>query len=256
MTRTLAFLYGLICYSLFLISFCYAIGFTEGVAVPTRIDAPSAIGGFWPSIIVDLVLLGLFAVQHSVMARPGFKAWWTRMVPKALERSTYVLLSSVLLLLLTTQWQALPQPVWIVDNEAARLLLLGLSWAGWATVLLSSFLINHFDLFGLRQVYLHLRSRPYQDLPFVQASIYRIVRHPLMLGFLVAFWAAPRMSVGHLLFSVATTGYIFIGIWFEERDLVRAHGDVYREYQRDVSMVLPIRKRGRAAPERHPAALQ
>jgi protein-S-isoprenylcysteine O-methyltransferase Ste14 len=242
MTKLLAFLYGLVCYLAFLVAFLYAIGFTAGLT-PVSIDAPAASGAPLHSVLIDAGLLGLFAIQHSVMARPAFKAWWTKLVPVPIERSTYVLLSSVLLLIITTQWQALPQTVWTVDNQAARLALLALFWSGWALVLLSSFLISHFDLFGLRQVYLYLRSIPCRDQPFVQVWLYRIVRHPLMLGFLIAFWATPRMSVGHLLFSVGTSGYIFLGIWFEERDLVRAHGEIYRDYQKSVPMVLPLAKR-------------
>jgi protein-S-isoprenylcysteine O-methyltransferase Ste14 len=248
MTKLLTFLYGALCYALFLVSFLYAVGFMAGIVVPTPIDGVAR-GTFWHSASIDLALLGLFAIQHSVMARPAFKAWWTTIVPKSVERSTYVLISSLLLLLLTTQWQPQPQSVWSVENPAARAVLSALFWSGWLLVLLSTFLINHFDLFGLRQVYLYLRGAPYRELPFVYASLYRIVRHPLMLGFLIAFWTTPRMSVGHLLFSVAVTGYILVGVWLEERDLVRAHGDAYREYQRSVAMFIPFL--GRTRPARH-----
>jgi protein-S-isoprenylcysteine O-methyltransferase Ste14 len=249
MNRVLTFLYGALCYALFLVSFLYAVGFTAGIGIPTPMDG-AARGDFWHSVSIDLALLGLFAVQHSVMARPAFKVWWTSMVPKSIERSTYVLISSVLLLLVTTQWQPLPQSVWSVERPVARALLTALFWSGWLLVLLSTFLINHFDLFGLRQVYLNLRGAPYRELPFVCASLYRIVRHPLMLGFLIAFWATPRMSVGHLLFSMAVTGYIFVGVWLEERDLVRAHGDAYSEYQRRVPMLIPFLVRARTARHR------
>lgn len=241
--RSLAFIYGLISYVLFLIAFLYAICFLGDFGVPKTIDFPLPTVPFAGAIVIDLVLLGLFAVQHSVMARPAFKSWWTRIVPQPIERSTYVLLSSLILLLLFWQWQPLLGPIWEVQNSAARLVLWALFWLGWLIVLLSTFLIGHFDLFGLRQVYLHGRGVEYTYPGFCKPLIYRVVRHPIMLGFIVAFWATPRMTVGHLLFAVATTAYILIALQFEEHDLANIHGEAYKTYQREVSMLLPLPKR-------------
>lgn len=243
MSRTLALLYGGVSYVAFLVTFLYAIAFVAGMGVPKHIDngagAPLAV-----ALAIDLALLSLFAVQHSGMARPAFKRWWTRFVPQPIERSTFVLVSSLVLMLLFWQWRPLPQMIWQVDNGVARGLLWALSLVGWLMVLTSSFTINHFELFGLRQVWLHARRRAAKDEPFVLRAMYRIVRHPLMLGFLIAFWATPDMSVGHLLFAVVVTGYIFVAVKFlEERDLVATHGDAYRDYQRKVPMLVPGLKR-------------
>ena len=238
-----AFIYGAAAYAVFLASFVYAMGFVGNVGVPKSIDSGSS-GDMLQAFLVDLALLGLFAVQHSVMARPAFKAWWTRIVPPAIERSTFVLASSLLLGLLFWQWQPLPQQVWSATG-VPRAGLQGLYWCGWLIVLGSTFMINHFDLFGLRQVYLRLRNEPYRPLPFVAVAFYRFVRHPIMLGFLVAFWSAADMTVGRLVFAVATTGYIFTGIWLEERDLRRAHGEAYERYQRETPMIVPAPKRVR-----------
>ncbi|MCL6711468.1 isoprenylcysteine carboxylmethyltransferase family protein [Pseudomonas sp. R2.Fl] len=243
MSRSLAVLYGGVCYAAFLVTFLYAIAFVAGMGVPKHIDNGAATPQV-AALMIDIALLALFAVQHSGMARPAFKRWWTRFVPPPIERSTFVLVSSGVLALLFWQWRPLPQVIWQVDNGLASGLLWAVSLLGWLLVLTSSFAINHFELFGLRQVWLHARRRSPKDEPFVLRAMYRIVRHPLMLGFLIAFWATPAMSLGHLLFAVVVTGYIVVAVRFlEERDLVAVHGDAYRDYQRRVPMLLPLRKR-------------
>ncbi len=234
----IALVYGIVSYIIFLASFLYAIGFVGNFIVPKTIDsAPSA--SFPESLVIDLVLLGLFAVQHSVMARPGFKAVWTKIVPRSVERSTYVLISSLLLALICWQWQAIPAVVWDVSSPPLKALLYAIFALGWLILLLSTFMINHFDLFGLRQVYLRMSGLDYTPLSFTQRGLYKFVRHPIMLGFVIAFWAAPHMSVGHLVFSVATTAYILIGIAFEERDLMKYHGADYGAYREHVPMLFP-----------------
>ena len=242
MRRILAFAYGMISYLVFFVSFLYAIGFVGNIVVPKSIDSgrPEALV---PSLIIDAVLLGLFAIQHSVMARPGFKRWWTKFIPEPIERSTYVLLSSLLLILLFWQWRPILSVVWNVTNPVGSLVLTSLFWAGWLLVLASTFVINHFDLFGLRQVYLFLKGKQYTNLVFRKRFFYKLVRHPLLLGFMIAFWATPKMSLGHLVFAIATTAYMLIAIQLEERDLANIHGESYREYRREVSMLIPLPKK-------------
>jgi protein-S-isoprenylcysteine O-methyltransferase Ste14 len=234
----LAFVYGLICYTVFFVAFSYAIGFVGSILVPKGIDAGVEVP-LQEALPVNVALLAIFALQHSIMARPEFKRWWTKFVPKSIERSTFVLFASLALLLLYWQWRPITTPVWSVDNPVGRALLHGIYLLGWLIVFLGTFMINHFDLFGLRQVYMKLRSREYTELGFRTPIFYRFLRHPIMLGFIIAFWATPTMTVGHLLFAIATTVYILIAIQLEERDLTRHFGEQYREYRRKTPMLIP-----------------
>ncbi len=239
MKRFLFFLYGIISYLVFFGAFLYAVGFVGGLVVPKTVDSGFQ-GGMGGAVIVNILLLALFALQHSIMARRPFKKWWTKIVPAEIERSTYVLFSSLILILLFYLWRPLPDVIWNVKSTALADILWVLYFFGWFIVLTGTFLINHFNLFGLQQVYLALKKQEQQYPKFVTPFYYKFVRHPLMLGFIIAFWATPLMTAGHLLFAIATTGYILIAIQLEERDLVSYHGEAYKRYQREVSQIIPM----------------
>jgi protein-S-isoprenylcysteine O-methyltransferase Ste14 len=248
MTRVFSFVYGTVAYVCFLATFLYAIGFVGNLAVPKSIDTGPA-GPVGMAIVVNVILMSLFALQHTGMARRSFKQFWTKFVPPPIERSTYVLLTCAVLGLMYWQWQPVPMVVWDVQSPAARAAILGVFCLGWVIVLLSTFMINHFDLFGMRQVWLHLQQKGYGEVRFRTVGFYKFVRHPLQTGFLIAFWATPTMTAGHLLFSVVVTAYILVAVkFFEERDLVRMFGNTYRRYQERVGMFLPLPKFGAPAP--------
>jgi protein-S-isoprenylcysteine O-methyltransferase Ste14 len=242
MSKIAALIYGLAAYAFFVITTAYAVGFVSGIGVPKTIDsgAPSPLVA---AFVIDLVLLAIFALQHSIMARQAFKRWWTQFIPEPIERPTYVLFSTLALALLIWQWRPLPAVVWQIADPTLSMMVQGLALAGWAIALLSTFMIDHFELFGLQQVFNHLDGRSAAKGAFRTPWLYKLVRHPLYLGFLIAFWAAPVMTVGHLLFAVATTGYVLVGIALEERDLVEVFGDDYRAYRKRVAMLIPFLRR-------------
>ena len=244
MKKLFFLLYGIIAYLIFFGTFCYAVGFVSSLLVPKNIDSvPESPLGY--ALLVNAALLGLFAIQHSVMARPAFKRWWTRFVPEPIERSTYVLLASLCLILLFWYWQPMGGVIWEAQSETLRILLISISLFGFTIVLVSTFLINHFDLFGLRQVWFYATGQQYKSLPFRTPFFYKYVRHPLYLGFMIAFWSTPTMTAAHLFFAIMTTGYMLVAIQFEERDLVNHFGSTYSEYKRTSPMLLPFTKRSR-----------
>lgn len=235
MKRIVIPIYGLACYLVFLATFLYAIWFVYTLDRP----AEGAIRPLTERLLINAGLLSVFALQHSIMARQWFKRAWTKVIPEPAERSTYVLMASLALLLLIRAWQPVLHPIWTVDNPAGRAVLQGLFWAGWATVLATTFLIDHFELFGLKQVWTFFNGRPHEQAAFRTPGPYNVVRHPLYLGFIVAFWSAPDMTAGHMFFAVMTTAYILVAIQFEERDLLQFHGENYRSYKDHVSMLIP-----------------
>jgi protein-S-isoprenylcysteine O-methyltransferase Ste14 len=251
MKRVLVFLYGTIAYVFFLGVFLYAIGFVGNIAVPKSIDTGIS-GPVSISLLVNALLLGLFAIQHTIMARPAFKTLITRIIPKAAERSTFVMAANLAFVLLFVFWRPLTGSIWHVEDALASMILQILFWAGWGLVLLSTFLIDHFDLFGLKQVTLNLLKKEYRPPRFREAGPYKYIRHPIMLGFLIAFWATPDMTAGHLFFSILTSGYILVGITFEERDLIKHHGEKYLRYARRVPRLIPFFKPGSSGGSANP----
>jgi methanethiol S-methyltransferase len=239
MAGLIAVIYGVAAYAVFLFTILYAIGFVSNLVVPKSIDSGVA-GPVIESLLINTMLLGLFALQHSVMARQSFKRWWTRIVPASTERSTFVLFSSLALLLLYWQWRPIPEPIWTVNHPLVANALEAIALFGWGLLFVSTFMLSHFELFGLSQVFARLFGKQLPATKFHAPLLYRVVRHPIYLSFLLAFWATPLMTAGHLLFAVATTGYILIGIQLEERDLVAMFGDQYRSYRQRVSMLIPL----------------
>ena len=252
--RVVFFVYGVVCYAIFFATFLYAIAFVGNLGTPTALDG-AATRPLSTALAIDAALLALFAIQHSVMARQWFKERWTRIVPRPIERSTYVLFSSLALIVLFRFWQPMGGEVWSVQNPAGRAVLLALFAFGWGLVLVSTFLINHFDLFGLRQVWMYLTGRPYTPLAFRTPGPYKLVRHPLYVGWFFAFWMTPTMTLAHLVFAVATTSYILIAIQLEERDLVNFYGRAYQDYRRHVPMLVPFRRRAARTDAGRPAAV-
>jgi methanethiol S-methyltransferase len=242
MGKILVFLYGVIAYVIFLVAFLYAIGFVGDLLVPKSINTGED-SAFWQALLVNSLLLGLFAIQHSIMARPGFKKWITGIISPAAERSTYVLLSSLLLLLMYWKWQPLTTEIWHIQNESFAMVLTGLYFFGWLVVFLATFMINHFELFGLKQILDNFKDKRHESASFQVNYFYKIVRHPIMLGFIIAFWATPDMTIGRLIFALATTVYILVAVkYLEEKDLVNALGDEYTDYQKKVPMIIPFTK--------------
>jgi len=239
MSRVLTLIYGLAAYAVFFVTFLYAIAFTGNFLVPKTIDSGQAVG-LGESLIVNVLLLGIFAIQHTIMARPAFKRIITKVIPEAAERSTFVFASSLALILLYWQWRPMTASVWSLETPALRAALWAIFAIGWLLVLASTFLINHFDLFGLRQVYKNFSRQEYHHIQFVKQNLYHYLRHPIMLGFIIAFWATPDMTVGHLLFAFSTTAYIFIGIQFEEHDMRAFIGEEYDAYRAEVPMICPF----------------
>ena len=233
--------YGLVAYIIFFATFCYAVGFVSTILVAKHIDSlPQSPLGY--ALMVNAALLTLFAVQHSVMARPAFKKWWTRIIPESIERSTYVLLGSSCLIIVFKYWQPVGGVIWHVESESIQIFLKALCLFGFTIVLISTFLINHFDLFGLRHVWLHFTGEKYKPLPFKTPFIYKYVRHPLYMGFMIAFWSTPVMTIAHLLFALMTTAYMLTAIQFEENDLVKQFGARYKAYKNSAPMIIPFLK--------------
>ncbi len=242
MKKIIVLIYGILAYIVFLISFLYAIGFVGNLLVPKGIDSGMEID-FTRALLINVGLLSLFAVQHSIMARPAFKKWWVQIIGKAAERSTYILLTSLLLLLIFWKWQPMTSIVWNIENSAIIMFMQILFWIGWTIVLLSTFMISHFELFGLTQIVDNLKNKVTESARFQTNYLYKIVRHPLMLGFIIAFWATPVMTAGHLLFAVVTTAYILVAVKFlEENDLRKSLGEKYEKYQQEVPMIIPFTK--------------
>ncbi|MCH2048334.1 MAG: isoprenylcysteine carboxylmethyltransferase family protein [Trichodesmium sp. ALOHA_ZT_67] len=241
MSRTLVFIYGIVCYLISLMTFLYTIGFVGNLIVPKTLDL-NLDGSLIKGLLIDILLIFLFGVQHSIMARQSFKKWWTKIIPEVIERSTYVLMASLVLLLLCWQWSSFGGIIWNIQNPIIFNIIYGIFAVGWLIVFLSTFMINHFDLFGLRQVYLYWRGQEYEDLEFRNPGFYKYIRHPIMLGFLIAFWATPLMTSSHLVFAIGITIYVLIGIKLEEVDMISIYGNLYQEYRQQVSMLIPVPK--------------